>query len=330
MKPIYFPFTYVCGPVVEALSACFKQTVVYQPSRYNVPPEMQEYFETGRLDIRIPVAGDEDNIAATLKDYRNWVNLHQKGAIDFLKFMRDKIPFFDETSVSQIQADIKKKSSPDRLQKASEALFHARLFLHAAQEFDRQNNELNRDLQKFDEMELDFIKDLKGEDTALDLETAGSKRFTVNDPGLYMAAERLTAWTHVMQHDHQTSGLYITTSRSVFDELIDRVPEAEAVIGFDAIPVYGETIAPIARWQDGFIKYLKRLSLDTWPASGEDIMGPPAAKGVGNVVSIKLYIVAGKTPHDLFAGWVENDSFRTGIDTNGVNYKNTLIGLIGF
>ena len=107
MKPIYFPFTFISEPIVEALSACFKQTVVYQVSSQKVPEKMQEWSKSGTLDIRIPVEGDEKKLDKILNDYRAWINLNQGSEIAFLKTQVDKIPIFDETYSSKIRDDIK-------------------------------------------------------------------------------------------------------------------------------------------------------------------------------------------------------------------------------
>ncbi|MBU4289417.1 MAG: hypothetical protein KKI12_14750, partial [Proteobacteria bacterium] len=98
MKPIYFPFTYISEPVLEALSAFFKQIVVYQPSSLNVPESMQKLADSGLLEIRIPVKGDENKIDNILKDYKSWANIHQGSEMAFFKMNPDKIPFFDDSS----------------------------------------------------------------------------------------------------------------------------------------------------------------------------------------------------------------------------------------
>jgi len=41
MRPIYFPFTYIPIPIVQAIHSCFGRAVVYQPSLSNIPEEMK-------------------------------------------------------------------------------------------------------------------------------------------------------------------------------------------------------------------------------------------------------------------------------------------------
>ena len=328
MKPIYFPFTYISRPIAAALAACFKQTVVYQPSRHNIPPENQMWADSGIIDLRVPIAGDENKLEAILKDYNAWANLQQGGTLDFFKAWGGKIPFFDETFSSQIRADIKKKSRPGQSQKEGEDIFSARLFLHMAQSFDLQNNGLNQDLKLFDAMEQDLMKNLKGEDEALNLEAAAKERFPISDPGFYMVAERLKAWIKLMQHDRELPGLFITTSRSILDELMDKAPEIEMVIEFDSIPMHASRDETVEKWQDGLLASLNTLLTSTWPVSTDGMFEAPVVSGGDENVAIKLYIVAGETPHDFFVRCVGDKVLKAGLDTEKVSFKNTLIGII--
>lgn len=328
MKPIYFPLTYVSGPAVAALAACFKQTVVYQPSRYNMPPENQMWADSGIIDLRVPIAGDENKLEAILKDYNAWANLHQGGTLEFFKAWEGKIPFFDETFSSQIRADIKKQSSAGQSLKEPEDIFRARLFLHIAQSFDLQNNGLNQDLKLFDAMEQDLMKNLKGEDEALNPGSPAKKKFPISDPGFYMVAERLKAWTKLMQHDREPSGLYITTSRSVLDELMDKAPEIEMVIDFDSIPMHASRDETVEKWQDGLLAGLNTLLTSAWPVSTDGMFEAPVVSGGDANVAIKLYIVAGETPYDFFARCFGNNALQAGFETERVRFKNTMIGII--
>jgi hypothetical protein len=327
MKPIYFPFTYINKPMAEALGACFRQTVVYQPSRHHVPEEMQAWVDTGLLEIRVPVSGDENNMDAALKEYGTWVSFHQGGAMEYLKRMRDKIPFFDDTFVSQIKADIQRPSSQSRMQKKAEVLVHARLFLQAAQEFDRQQHEINREMKIFEVMESDLIKGLTGEDETSISQAAEPAGLVKDDPGLYMAAERLKAWNYLRQQDPGAAGLYITGSRSVFDELIDRLPEVLPAMRFDTIPVYEKKTEQFMNWQDHLLESLKLLP-DVWPAPINGIEEPPMVSRADKVVSLQIYIIPGEFSHNLFTDRIGNGSFQTDAQPEKMKFKNTLIGLI--
>ena len=329
MKPIYFPFTVISKPVCQTLAACFRQTVVYRISSTKIPDEMQKLATSGILDIWIPVKYDGEKIDEILKQYRIWANSHQGSEIAFLKARAHKIPFFDETSTRQITADIKSKGGrQNRSQEKPDPLLNAALFLHLAQEYDMQNLTLTQDLKDIEAMEQDFMTDLKGEPHALDEEMTLEKTLEAYDPGHYMPKERIQAWTRIMQQDRQGSGLFVTTSKSVFESLIDSTPEAELVGVLDAIPVVDNRAEELETWQDELMKHLEMLATVVWIAKTDPIITAPEISGCEIKASLTLYIVPGNTPHEFFAGFVDNDSFGVKDKHNGTKFKNTLLGLI--
>ena len=328
MEPIYFPFTFISKPVCKTLAACFRQTVVYQISSTKVPDEMQKLEKKGILDIRIPAEYDEEKLDEILKQYRDWINSHQGSEIAYLKSIADKTPFYDETFARQITADIKSKGARQNRSQKSNPLLNAALFLHLAQEYDMQNLRLRQDLQAIEEMEQNFMKDLKGENQAPDEETARGKTLEAHDPGHYMTKERIQAWSYLMQHDKQASGLFITSSRSVFEHLIDVTPEAEKVLSFDAVPVLDNRVEEIEKWQAGLMKNLEMLTTIVWLAKTDSIINAPEIPGCEIKASLTLYIVPGKTPHEFFKRYVEHDVFNYKEKYQRAKLKNTLLGLI--
>ena len=329
MKPVYFPFTFMTKPVCQTLAACFRQTAVYQFSSIKIPDEMQQWGKSGILDIRIPVKYDGDKLDAIVKQYRSWANTHQGSEIAFLKAGAHKIPFFDETSTRQITADIKSKGGrQNRSQEKPDPLLNAGLFLHLAQEYDMQNLTLNQDFQAIEAIEQDFMKDLKGESQDLDEKAALEKRLEAHDPGYYMTKERIHAWTRLMQRDQEGSGFYVTTSKSVFETLIDSAPEAELVDVLDAIPVLDNAVEALETWRDELMKHLEMLATVVWIAKTDPVITAPEIPGCETTVSLTLYIVPGKTPHEFFNRYVEHDVFNDKEKYQKVKLKNTLLGLI--
>jgi hypothetical protein len=329
MKPVYFPFTFMTNPVCQKLAACFRQTAVYQISSTRIPDDMQEWEKSGMLDIRIPVKYDGDKLDAILQQYRSWAITHQGSEMAFLKARSDKVPFFDETSTRQITADIKSKvERKNRSQEEPDPLLNAALFLHLAREYDIQNLTLTQDLQAIEAMEQDFMTNLKGDNHTLAQEITLEKTLDIYDPGHYMPKERLQAWTRIMQQDQQDFGLYVTTSRSVFEFLIDRAPEAELVDVLDAIPVVDNEVEALETWRDELMRHLEMLATVVWVAKTDPIITAPEIPGRETTVSLTLYIVPGKTPREFFAGFIENDSFGVKDKHNGTKFKNTLLGLI--
>ena len=327
MKPIYFPFTYISKPAAEALAACFAQTAVYQLATSKIPDEMRESADHGILEIRIPVNDNGEKLDAIVKEYRTWADVHRGSEIGFLKSMADKIPFFDESSSSQIRAQIKETEKETPSREKPDPLFHARLFLHMAQELDLQNDRLTRDLVAVDAMEEDFMKELKGENEDDPARAAAIKALATDDPGHYMTQERIESWTLLMQQDPQVSGLFITGSRAVLDLLMDRMPEMAEVTRFDAVPAGIPDAEARATWQDELIKHLETLATGPWPAETEAMADPPEVPGSESTVALTLFIAPGKTPHEFFAHCFETDALQ-GESTDSPRFKNTLIGLV--
>lgn len=330
MKPIYFPFTYISDPIAEALASCFKQTVVYSPSSHNMPGTMEKWLENGVLDIHAPATKDQARLDAVIKDYKDWANIHQEGGMAFFKSHRDTIPFFDDTCTSQIRASVKKNYESglkDYESQKPDPLFNARLFLHIAQDFDVQNWEITRDIDLSEDMQQEFMKELKGEDSEFPI---FNSEFLIpgNDPGLYMTSERIEAWNCLMQHDPENSGLYVTSSRSVFEHMTEKAPEGEMVFSFDSIPVYKEInsgiLKEISLWRDSLIGQADVLAKNTWPVSVEDIVSAPNDTGCDRKVSFKLYIIPGETPAEFFDRCVGHEI--SGISEKGI--RNTLVGLV--
>ena len=142
MKPIYFPFTFIPNQVIEALTVCFKQTVLYQISKKHVTEKMLGSIKRDGIDIRIPVQGEEEKLDLILRDFRTWADHHQGGELSIFKTRAHTTPFFEESSSAQIMAEIKNRSAEHLRQNKTEAAMHARIFLLLAQEYDQQNHKL--------------------------------------------------------------------------------------------------------------------------------------------------------------------------------------------
>ena len=328
MKPTYFPFTYIPKSVGKALSACFRQTAVYQISGTKIPEEMQELSQDGILDIRIPVEVNGEFLDKILKDYRAWVNIHQGTETAFLAAMANKIPFFDESASSQIRADLKKIGKQIPAEEKPDPLFNAKLFLHMAQEFDLQKKGLDQDLMDIEAMEEDFMKNLKWEDDDDHARAVARKVLERDDPGHFMTTERINAWVSIMLQDPQASGLFITTSRAVLEHLIEIVPEMEQVICLDAIPMDTDEDEALSNWQDGLMESLEMLATENWPIPMDDMANPPEVPGSEKSVSLTLYIVPNKTPYECFSDCVGTDVFQAESAKTGTRFKNTLIGIV--
>lgn len=327
MKPIYFPFTYISESVLEALSAFFKQIIVYQPSSLNIPESMQKQADSNLLEIRIPVKGDENKIDNIVKDYKSWANIHQGSEMAFFKTKPDMIPFFGEFSTSQIKADIKKKERKQQNEKKQDSLLNARIFLHIAQEFDLQNWEINKELLLLEEKASDLIDNLKGEDELSFKGNDREKALKIDYQSEYMTPDRIIAWTHLLQYDRDMSNLFITNSRSVVEHLVEKTPDAKIVLSIDSIPLTNSNDEKREKWQNSLNEQLELIFGGSLPASEDIKIKSPFDKDDGKKVSLTLYLVPGESPYKFFTRIAWHKTPVKEINKEA-GFNSTLIGFV--
>jgi hypothetical protein len=333
MKPICFPSTYVSDSVAQALTACFGQFIVYQPLAGKIPEQMRSWIEKGILDIRVPFTGDQKEIETVVANYLSWADLHFDGSglkPPFLQTWKDAIPFFKASSSSQVVADIKEQVHGKPASRAPEPLLTARLFLYFAQEFDRQNQEVTRDLQRHRQQEAGLIRQLKMEEDSLTAEFQKEAVQIPDDSADYMVLDRLEAWTRILLKDTDISGIFITHIPAVLQELLDKTPTAEKLLHFESIPTCTAMTAESAPWRQKLVSDLAHIVEHKWvPTAGRpsDQSDFPAA---ANTVSLSVYLVPDQMPRDFFSRYVQIQPPDRDTSCPGGSFKNTLIGLIEF
>jgi hypothetical protein len=331
MKPIYFPFTYVPRNVAHALAAIFGGFIVYQPSGKKLPDEMQSWVEAGVMEIRVPDQTDDQGLEKVVKDFRSFANLHsdsQDLKTAALLGRQGAIPFFNESSTSRIMAELKKGGASDSSIKGSDPLFCARVFLGFAQDFDRQGDELNRGLGIHEQQSSEMLKTLKGEpelDPAVFAPQAGSG---IPDPGEYMAQARLQAWAQLFQKDPVGSGLFVTSSKTVFNQMMAKVPAAEEIVQSQGLPVNEIEAKALSAWRDSFLKQLNHLA-ETHGSASEDMGLKPSFEGAnGTNLRLTLYLAPGQIPSDFFAPYLDAQQPPEKKTDQKAKIKNTLVGLV--
>ena len=343
MKPIYFPFTYISKPVAEALHDCFGKTIVYHPSSKSIPEEIYMLAERGVVDIRIfekPEKKDAEKLSAILKEYHAWANLHRGSRgiqLDFFKAGKNKIPFFDDTSSSQIKADIKDIRGENRIRKEPDPVFNARIFLSIAQNYDMQNDKIVQDMTSVETAQRDLIKTLKGEDEISPGVLGFSDEFKIDHFADYdhMIPERIEAWVLLIYHDlmqsrDEKSGLFVTNSRQAIDYLLEKTSETENVFSIDALPMVENPVDKTAKWPKDLMEYLEIVAKSSLPLRCDHFTIVPDALKCETKVSLSLYLVPGASPLEYFSRFISFDFNCSKIEKDRVKFKNTLIGYIGF
>jgi len=331
MKPIYFPYTYISNPVAEAVAACFGRFTVYQPLADKLPLPMQPWVDNGVIDIRIPVRGDNRELESAAENYLNWANMHTASAginPAALKTLKASAPLLNASLSSQIVADVKKQISGTSTNKYSDPALASRIFLYFAQKFDQQSQELDHVLEESRKKEQDLLQDLKMEedDPATELKKEPGRLPNLNSD--YLISGRLEAWTRILLSDREPSGLFVTHSTAVLEQMLDSFPTAEKILDVEAIPRSAATTAELAPWQEQLMLYLSDLVENKWStASGEPVAGFDIPTGK-NPVSLKIYLVPDQNPPQFFCrgtGIQSPESDRTRPTAGG---RNTLLGLV--
>lgn len=332
MKPVYFPFTYVPQWVAQILAACFRQFIVYQPSGLKLPSEMQSWLEANVMEVRVPVRTEDEALARMTKEFRVFSGLHDdsknlKTAVFWGR--QGAIPCFGESAVSQIISDLKKGSRTASAEADFDPLFCAQVFLDFAQEFDRQNAELNRDLGVNDRLSHELLKEISGEKEDGLPATPLNTEIRIEDPAEYMAQERLQAWLRLFMIDPVDSGLFVTSSPAIFNYLIENLDAAQKVIQSEALPVIDAKDESAIFWQDSFLKQVQQL-IENRAAAAELFVDLLSQEDRRSNVKLTLYLVAGQGPADIFAPIFDDQKvelIRPHQNAEATN-ANTLIGLI--
>lgn len=312
MNPLYFPFTDINETTARALTVSVGPPVVYQPNRHQVPEVLQQMAQNELIEIRTPVAGDEEKLARLLVDYRNWAAMHGPDPSGFFKLYKDTIPYHDPDATSRIRAELKGKAPAEKGEAQPDPLFQARVFLCLAQEYDRQNRELTADLVSFESMEQELLKTMTGQ-----ARQAKKSKKPREDAGVHMTEQRLSAWSRLMAQDPDGPRVLVTDSPAVIDELIDRCPRIQTAFSV-SLPLAGKSE------QEKLNQEIDRLLKG-------DFAETPLAEGLASAPSshsrLHLYLAPGLTPGELFARSLGRRSQKEERTAHG---ENTVLALLHF
>jgi hypothetical protein len=289
MKAIYFPTTYVSPPAAAALRAFFASVVTCQPFAGRLPPDMRVLKESGFLDVLTPLAGDERRLDDMLREFQQWARLHAEGAGLQAAFWRHRLqtdPLAGDGTPSQLVAQIKSRLSPARGPAESARLMPARVFLHLAQEFDRQSYEIQRDLARHEKLSAQLLHALTEENDppAGGREHAPAFRPAGHEDHLWQS--RLAAWARLFLCQPYPSPVFVSCSAAVVEHVIASVPRAlrllpEALGAFGGGPVAvghasAQDVMPrLAQLVASPLALLKKQSVTAIPAApGEPGAGP--------------------------------------------------------
>lgn len=272
VKPVYFPFTYASGDLIAQINQYVGPFIVYQPILDQTPTPVVEAAQAGRVEFRAPARGDEAQLLEAARRSRNWGLAHQ-GHMDAFKVPAGQ-NFYNETFAAEIRSEILGTKTP---QADPEPVYTARLFLLLAQEFDMQQGALHEDLTASDRIRNQMFSDLKGDTEA---RLPASEKHVPEDLGKYQTRSRITSWLRLAHADADPASVLLTTSRAVFEHILEFVPGAQTAQAFDLGP-------PDDAFKQALPGYWQKLTQSQ--LSGE-VVAPAAAGVSAEAVQMQLSV----------------------------------------
>ena len=293
--------------------------------------DMQKLVDDGFLDIHAPITADQKRLDDALRNFQNWAAIHShrqelKSAI--LQSGMDPIPFFDDSAVSQIVADIKSDLHQNKAPEAPDALFQARLFLEFAQEFDRQSQDTRKNLRAYEKKAKYLFKDIKGESKDQVLDIPAGFKIMSGDSGEYMVFRRLDAWTHLFQADVAPCGVFISNNRTIVEHMIEKNPTAEQIYQTDTIPDSTDGAKDFRAWQDNLLANMVELTKIKWPTSTDGFGIAAVSRMVDCETVLSVYLLPDIPPHICFARVISKSFSQPDGQDHESPVRNTLIVLV--
>lgn len=341
MKPVYFPFTLIEESTALAIKENFGSAcLVYQASEAHVPKSLKKAEENGLIEICTPESADDQRLDAVLREYRQIADLHGIGGLSFLKTRKDEIPFFNDSSRSQIRANILRKSSAgnseDEQHRPSEQktdpLFAARIFLLMAQEFDIEQQDAESRLNDFADMEKDLMKNLTGSDEPESgFIVAGKHEMRKDDTAAYMTAERISAWTRLLclcpPPSAEDKSFYVTDSRVIVDYVLDRCEDAFMAATIKINNLADSTANQVENRAEMISGYINALAGDAKAEIPEALVDETGGSGPFEPVFFSVYVIPEKMPESVFSDIIGLD-FKMDQGKKSKNFlKNTVLVL---
>ncbi|MBW2410723.1 MAG: hypothetical protein JRF72_13060 [Deltaproteobacteria bacterium] len=292
---------------------------------------MQALADSGLLEVRVPDASDASRFNRVVKDFRRWGDQQRTGEeirAAALRSGKDPVPFFDESSATQIVADLRQQSEPFLEDDQTDSTLEARVFLALAQEYDRQHQEMNGDLGAYEEKVKDLFDDINAEGNNPIKAPLTELELSQSDPAEFMVPGRLDAWVCLCLKDTADPGVLVTTSPGILEHINEHIPHVEKIHQFSCAAADPQEDEIHAQWQKSLLIYLSEAATTQWPA---DLDLPPNtfdAEGRETDLSLAVYIIPDLMPRDCLAECISPSHIRSLGPVPTSSIRNTVIGLI--
>ena len=222
MIPIFFPSTFVLQSSLDTCLEWFEKIIVYQPSHLDIP---EHYQNNQRLIVKTPLESQIDiNQFNQEKLYLKSLGNDFGPNLDHFKSRSEDLPFFDETSVHRIHAQIKQKA-PQADDKPLLIALYCQLF----QEYDKQQADLNYILTDIEQTHTQLFQQLNCE-----LSNPLSQAVNHDTKVVTHIQDRLKIFFHLYQYDEENSGILVTDHKDFILEIQEWNEDLEMVLQIDA------------------------------------------------------------------------------------------------
>jgi hypothetical protein len=248
MKTVYFPFTAINPTKAEQLAAVWGPLTLLQPSTETYLPETRSLEEAGWIEPLFPNTDHPQRLIDLMNAFEQWAEGHSGSDLAALMKQGAPVPFFGDQSFAQIVTALRRggKTAGPSLSDttSSQDIFQDQLLLAMAQKFDRQQDELAREIDALSQQERHMLAQLKGEDD-LDGAPSSAPWSPPADRRDAMLDLRLKAWARVMAAvEGMGNGflgiamdtLFLTASPDVMAQIEERFPEAHRRLAACALP----------------------------------------------------------------------------------------------
>lgn len=302
------------------------------PSGLQVPNSMRVLADNGWLSMVTPFKADDAALETTIKSYREWADLHGPRHLRQFVEQMPGPPFHDDSSVYRLFEEIKTHSRDSgtmkkQLDRRSEFIFQSRIFLLIAQEFDRRNRALRRDLAVVESMEHDFHRHLHAIENAVDVNQPSDGFYRDDNERSYMPYERLKAWTCFLFQKTVPARIFVTTSQPVVDRLINAIPGVEPVLAVRKIPVGNSENEVAVNWRKDLGWWLADYTALNETSETKVPPQPPEVRKGEATLSLMVYR-ADQAPHKWFGRAAGVESLLEEAHDERQNGKATLLAYL--
>jgi hypothetical protein len=310
-KFIFFPFTHIAQDQQKAILAffpsfrCLPLCIDFKDNK-----EMQALLEQGHIHPFFSSQKEVAGVERKLKEYLAWAAIHKGNEGNLKALLKDTPYFTDDTAVSAIKTQINSSgrnfgADSENAKKAvadgEATLENNLLFLKMAHLCDGQNDGINLNLKKIDDIHANLISGLRGLDAGTDeknIKPAGGQ----SDPGNLMTRERILAFLACMDGKgglFQSEGtpFFVTTSPAVFDYLESNCKDVANTLDIDQIKVHENGCENKNEWQHEVYEYLMQ-AVQRGGCPENDF--PTINDGCSLLCRIKLSLFSGSDINSFF------------------------------